>query len=164
MTGKLTTSSSKRHAVSPSGQIPESAQHPHRDAPVFKLSFDIEPVLSVVLRHVKLSHAAQEAITRELIEMMNSAVVQPQATGYTATASQDNPQLTTEQAAQLAGVSRPYMVKLIDTGAIQLHQRVGNQRRVLHSSVLRWQHIERVRQAKALTQLATDLDEEMFSP
>jgi excisionase family DNA binding protein len=70
--------------------------------------------------------------------------------------------LTTEQAARLLGVSRPFVVRLIDSGSIALHQRVGNQRRVLGSAVLAWQSSERSRQAKALKQLAGDLDDEIF--
>lgn len=172
MTAKLTAPSSAKHrAPLPPGIANQTgAQAAHQDAPVFSLSFDVQPVLSVVLRHVQLSQEAREAITRELIEVMNGAIIQPLATEHALQerpaepARQDDPQLTTEQAAQLAGVSRPYMVKLIDTGAVQLHQRVGNQRRVLRSSVVRWQQAERVRQAQVLTQLAADLDEEILSP
>ena len=74
-----------------------------------------------------------------------------------------DPVLTTEQAAQVVGVSRPFMAKLIDTGAVELHHKVGNQRRVLRSAVLRWRTDERSRQAKALKRLAEDLDEEITS-
>lgn len=45
--------------------------------------------------------------------------------------------LTTEQAAQLVGVSRPYMVKLLDSGAVELHMMAGNRRRVRRSAVTR---------------------------
>jgi excisionase family DNA binding protein len=74
-----------------------------------------------------------------------------------------DPVLTTEQAARLAGVSRPYMAHLIDTGAVALHKMVGKQRRVLRSAVSDWQQAERTRQAKSLKRLARDLDEEIFS-
>ncbi|WP_245961192.1 helix-turn-helix domain-containing protein [Neopusillimonas maritima] len=70
--------------------------------------------------------------------------------------------LTIEQAAQLAGVSRPYMAKLVKSGVVKLHQKVGNQRRVLQSTVTRWHKTELVRQGKALKRLAKDLDEEMY--
>lgn len=74
-----------------------------------------------------------------------------------------DPVLTTEQAAQLVGVSRPYMVKLIDSGAVALHMMAGNRRRVRRSAVICWHTAERTRQAKALKHLATDLDKEVFS-
>jgi len=74
-----------------------------------------------------------------------------------------DPVLTTEQAARLVGVSRPFMAKRIDSGAVELHQKVGNQRRVRRSAVIRWQAAERSRQAKSLERLAVELDKEIFS-
>ncbi|ALM81632.1 DNA-binding protein [Bordetella sp. N] len=130
---------------------------------MLELSFDVGPVVSVVRRHVKLSKQADEAIRSELADMLNHAVVQLRLTEYAAETSEDDPVLTTEKAAQLAGVSRPYMVKLIDSGVVQLHQKVGNQRRVLRSAIIRWQAAERKRQASALKRLAKDLDQEIFS-
>jgi len=130
---------------------------------VFELSFDVEPVVSIVRRHVRLSKAADEAITHELIELLGRAVVQLRTTDHQATTDSDDPVLTTQQAAQEANVSRPHMVKLIDSGEVQLHQMVGNQRRVLRSAVTRWKESERTRQAKALKRLSSDLDEEIFA-
>lgn len=136
---------------------------------MFELSFDVEPVVSVVRRHVKLSKAADEAITRDLIELLGRAIVQLRTASHKPAArqvageGQDDALLTTEQAARLAGVSRPYMAKLIDAGDVMLHHKVGNQRRVLRSAVLHWQAVERARQAKSLKRLGKDLDEEIFS-
>ncbi|MFT3820373.1 MAG: helix-turn-helix domain-containing protein [Rubrivivax sp.] len=133
--------------------------------PVVKLSFAVEPFVSIVQRHVKVSARARQAIVRDLAEALGQADVQI----FAATAPAQAPDeaadavLTTEQAARLAGVSRPFMVKLIDTGAVELHQKVGNQRRVLRSAVVRWQATEHARQAKSLKRLAKDLDEEIFA-
>lgn len=138
---------SKRLAAPASSRAARAHAVPGRVPPVFELSFDVEPVVSVIRRHVKLSKAADAAITHDLIEMLGRASVQLRTTENKAAVGSDDPQLTTEQAAQLAGVSRPYMAKLIDTGAVTLHQMVGNQRRVLRSAVLRWQEAERARQA-----------------
>lgn len=77
--------------------------------------------------------------------------------GETGTAA-DDPALTTEQAANLAGVPGPFMAKLIDTGAVKLHETGGNQRRVLLSTLLRWLANERARQAKAITHLGQGID------
>lgn len=46
--------------------------------------------------------------------------------------------LTTQQAADLVGVSRRYIVARIDAGDIPLHLQAGNQRRILQSAVLTW--------------------------
>ena len=163
MTTKQTSPSpGKRRATPVSGRVAQARAEPAHVVPVFKLSVDVGPVVSIVRRHVKLSKKADAAITSELAEMLNSVFVELQITEQ-ASAHQDDQVLTTEQAAQLASVSRPYMVKLIDTGEVALHQMVGNQRRVLRSAVTRWQAAERTRQAKALKRLAEDLDEEIFS-
>ena len=71
--------------------------------------------------------------------------------------------LSSQDAADLVGVSRPYMVARIDAGEVELHQRVGNQRRVLTSSVLEWQKKEQGQRRQALTQLGESLDDEIFS-
>ncbi len=165
MTTKQTFPSPDKRRTAPAprraaGVRAESA----RALPMFELSFDVEPVVSIVRRHVTLSKEADEAITHELIEMLGRATVQLRTTDHKAVAHNDDPVLTTEQAAQLVNVSRPYMAKLIDSGAVELHQKVGNQRRVLRSAVTRWQAAERTRQAKALKRLSNDLDEEILSP
>ena len=130
--------------------------------PAIRLSFSVAPFVSIVERHVKVSEKARQAIARDLAEVLGHADVQ-WLSASERQPPQDDAILTTEQAARLAGVSRPYMVKLIDTGAVALHQKVGNQRRVLRSAVLRWQQAERARQTQSLKRLAQDLDEEIFS-
>ncbi|PLZ00446.1 DNA-binding protein [Burkholderia sp. WAC0059] len=168
MTTKQTSSSGKRRAAPAHNRMGKTRAEPAHVMPVFELSFDVGAVVSVVRRHVKLSKEADEAITHELVEVLNHAIVQLRPTEHRPTTRQaaqshtDDPILTTEEAAQLAGVSRPYMARLIDSGAVDLHQMVGNQRRVLRSAVIRWQATERTRQAKALKRLAQDLDEEIF--
>lgn len=104
------------------------------------------------------------AIQRDLFDALQGADVALAASAESRDVGQTQADtvLSTEQAAKLLGVSRPFVVRLIDDGAIDLHQRVGNQRRVLKSEVLAWQAAERVRQGTALKQLAGDLDDEIF--
>lgn len=136
---------------------------------VLKVSFSVEPLVSIVSRHVKVSGKARQAITRDLTEALRHADVQLLASSGSLIgersdqAKKADPVLTTEQAAQLVCVSRPFMANLIDSGAVELHQKVGNQRRVLRSAVVRWRADEQSRQAKSLKRLAKDLDEEIFS-
>jgi len=164
MTTKQASSPSRKRRTAPAAsQATRARAEPARGVPMFELSFDVEPVVSVVRRHVKLSKEADEAITHELVELLGGAIVQLRTTEHKAPARKEDPLLTTEQAARLVGVSRPYMAKLIDSGAVELHQKVGNQRRVLRSAVTRWQEAERARQARALKRLAEDLDEEILS-
>lgn len=170
MTPKQISSSSGKRSVTSTSRRVTGVREPHAHAmPMLELSFDVEPVVSVVRRHVKLSKEADEAITHDLIELLGRAIVQLRTVQHKKPARQavvserEDALLTTEQAARLAGVSRPYMAKLIDSGEVTLHHKVGNQRRVLRSAVVHWQAAERARQAKSLTRLGKDLDEEIFS-
>ncbi|HEX6017342.1 MAG TPA: excisionase family DNA-binding protein [Burkholderiaceae bacterium] len=70
--------------------------------------------------------------------------------------------LTTQEAADLVGVSRPYIVARIEAGDIPLHQQVGNQRRVLKSAVEAWLRREQAQRRRALGKLGAHLDDEIF--
>ena len=74
-----------------------------------------------------------------------------------------DPVLTTQEAADLVGVSRPYIVARIEARDIPLHQQVGNQRRVLKSAVEAWHRREQARRRSALGKLGDDLDGEIFA-
>ncbi|WP_231933974.1 hypothetical protein [Bordetella bronchialis] len=117
-TKQSSTSSSKRRVARTPVRPARMRAEPAKVMSLFELSIDVEAVVFVVPRHVKLSKEADAAIKHDLAEMLGHAVVQMRTTECKATARQDAPLLTTEQAAQLVGVSRPYMAKPIDTGAV----------------------------------------------
>jgi len=68
-------------------------------------------------------------------------------------------ELTTQQAANLLNISRPYLVSLLEDDAIP-HRKVGSHRRVLASDVLTFQGEQRQARAEALDEMAA-LSEEM---
>jgi excisionase family DNA binding protein len=70
--------------------------------------------------------------------------------------------LSTQAAAELVGVSRPYLVARIEAGDIPLHQLVGKQCRVLKSAVQAWHRSEQDRRRNALGRLGADLDQDIF--
>jgi excisionase family DNA binding protein len=69
-----------------------------------------------------------------------------------------NTQLSTQEAADLLGVSRPFVVGLLEQGHIP-YQKVGTHRRVLLADVLRYQQQSRVAQSEALAELQKEAQE-----
>jgi hypothetical protein len=69
-------------------------------------------------------------------------------------------ELTTQEAADLLNVSRPYLVKLLDEGVIP-SRKVGVYRRVKVKEVMQYKQMEQQRQERILDELtkeAQDLD------
>lgn len=128
------------------------------------VNIDLDPLVEVVRRHVKLTPQATRLIKGEFAQLFQipakGGSVRKRVTSQPEPAADQV--LTTQDAADLVGVSRPYIVARIDAGDIPLHQQVGNQRRVLRSAVLAWHRQEQARRRKAISQLGADLDSEIF--
>ena len=139
---------------------------PQRIAPpALSVNIDLDPVVEVLRRHVKLTPQATRLIKGELAQLFQNPSIRGSTRKPTVTKTEPaaDPVLTTQEAADLVGVSRPYIVARIEAADIPLHQQVGNQRRVLRSAVLAWQRQEQARRRKALGQLGADLDREIFA-
>jgi len=133
--------------------------------PALSVNIDIDPLVEVVRRHVTLTPQAARLIKGEFAQLFRNSTISG-STRQPATAKSEpatDPVLSTQEAADLVGVSRPYIVARIDAGDIPLHQQVGNQRRVLNSAVLAWHRNEQTRRRKAMGQLGADLDSEIFA-
>ena len=61
-------------------------------------------------------------------------------------------ELTTQQAAELLGVSRPHLVKLVDGGEIP-HHKTGSHRRIYFEDLMRYRDARDAQRAAALREL-----------
>lgn len=67
--------------------------------------------------------------------------------------------LTTQQAADVLGVGRPTVRRLIDTGDVPA-EKVGNRHRLLLSDVLAYQQQRRTRQCEMLADTGVEISDE----
>ncbi|MFB6905579.1 MULTISPECIES: helix-turn-helix domain-containing protein [Streptomyces] len=86
------------------------------------------------------------------------AVVRALAAGKAVTVAPVNTTLTTQEAADLLGVSRPTFVKILDEGGLS-YTRPGRHRRVLLADVLDYKEARRSQRRQGLDEL-TRLTEE----
>jgi excisionase family DNA binding protein len=89
-----------------------------------------------------------------VVEVLRTAV-EFMSHGQTVTLIPDNQAITTQRAADILGMSRPFFIKQLESG-IMAHHRIGNQRRVYIRDVLEFAKRRDKERLAALDLLARD--------
>lgn len=95
----------------------------------------------------------------ELPEVLRK-IVQMMQDGLAVTIAPVTPTLTTQQAAELLGVSRPTVVRLLDEGRFP-YEKVGSHRRIQLRDLLAYRDERRAAQYAALEATAVDVDDDL---
>jgi excisionase family DNA binding protein len=90
-------------------------------------------------------------VLRQVVEVMQQ--------GLAVTVAPQSQTLTSQQAADLLGISRPTLIKLLDAGQIR-YERIGTHRRVMLRDLLAYRAKRREEQYAALAATAADFETE----
>lgn len=104
------------------------------------------------VRLVDHDDAVQLTVPREAVELL-ARILAHLANGHGVSVVPAHAELTTQQAAELLNVSRPYLIGLLESGKIQ-YRKVGSHRRVLADSLLAYKHHDDARRRAAADELA----------
>ena len=116
----------------------------HGDGPARVRLADDLPVNEVVVPRM-----AVELLARVLAHLAN---------GQGVSIVPANAELTTQQAADMLNVSRPYLIGLLDAGEVE-YRKVGTHRRVLAGSLLEYKRRDDVRRREAADELSVRAQE-----
>lgn len=114
---------------------------------------ELDRILSVKDFQAKLVGANGEKINiPEPIYQVLLQVVHAMASGKAISIIPQQQELTTQQAAELLNVSRPYLIKLLEQGEIP-HIKVGSHRRVRFDDLINYKQQRDVKRDQLLTEL-----------
>jgi excisionase family DNA binding protein len=96
------------------------------------------------------------AVPRAVFEFFMAAL-EDIAGGHTVTLIPGDKEMTTQEAADFLKVSRPFLIRLVETGQIP-HRKVGSHRRILFSDVFRYRELDDRKRAKVAAQLTAQAE------
>ncbi len=129
------------------------------DAEAAKLALrSLSPAGHGAGRTVRVRAGDEDAIVpKEAFELLLEVLAQ-MANGNAVTIVPVQAELTTQQAADYLNVSRPFLVELLEAGALP-HRKVGTHRRVRFEDLLRYKQRDDARRQEVLDELAAQAQE-----
>ena len=103
------------------------------------------------------NQGAMEVVLPLAVRLLTQ-VLEEMAKGHSVTLLPSQTELTTQQAADIIGVSRPYLVELLEKGAIPF-RKIGTHRRIQLTDLLHYDTQETERRIQGLTELMTEAQE-----
>jgi excisionase family DNA binding protein len=130
--------------------------------PEKELIDQLEQILSRESAQPKLVGSnGEEILIPESVYSILRQIVHAMASGQAFSVELHNPELTTQEAAELLKVSRPFFIKLLKEGAIPYIE-VGKHRRVLFQDVITYKEQRQVKRRQGMKELSQFLQEEGF--
>ena len=113
----------------------------------------LEPILSHESSQLRLvASNGEEIVIPASVYSLLGQVVRAMASGQVISIVRHNRELTTQQAADILNVSRPFLVKLLENGEIP-YIKVGSHRRILFQDLMVYKEQRKVKRRQLLDQL-----------
>ncbi|XWK86390.1 MAG: helix-turn-helix domain-containing protein [Phormidium sp.] len=113
----------------------------------------LEQILSLETSQIKLVGSnGEEVIISQSVRSMLRQVVRAMASGKTITFAPHNCELTTQEAADILNVSRPFLIKLLEEEQIP-YIKVGKHRRIRYEDLMKYKEKRDEKRDQLLAQL-----------
>jgi excisionase family DNA binding protein len=156
MTSRLTDFQA---TIAPTAAETELAQASSRQLSKFLGKHPVESQLSDFRLHVQTDDEPEEVVVIPMAAfLLLTDILTQMACGNAVTLMPINAELTTQQAADILNVSRPFLIGLIDTNKIP-HRKVGTHRRIRFDDLMAYKQDIDQKRLQTLEELAAEAQE-----